>query len=138
MGCLILPGALQDYSSSYPSPKGLRYLSLSPSALWVSGSRMTSLHLSFPPRAMLTPSFLLASQPTALVSGTNYAVANYAPQLAKELNLSSTEINLVGTAGNRAPSFESPSPSLSSGSPFLALSSCSWSLHLGASMGNHC
>ena len=34
------------------------------------------------------------------MSGTNYAVGNYAPQLAKQLRLSSTEINAVLMAGN--------------------------------------
>ncbi|CED85214.1 Major facilitator superfamily domain, general substrate transporter [Phaffia rhodozyma] len=43
---------------------------------------------------------LLASLSVSLVSGTNYVVAAYAPQLAKELHLSGTEINIVAAAGN--------------------------------------
>ena len=43
--------------------------------------------------------FLLSIM-VGLASGSNYVYSAYAPQLASQLVLSSTQVNLVGTAGN--------------------------------------
>lgn len=40
------------------------------------------------------------AEPNEWISGSNYAYSAYAPQLASQLRLTSTQINLVGTAGN--------------------------------------
>ncbi|KAF3106426.1 hypothetical protein TWF102_001383 [Orbilia oligospora] len=43
---------------------------------------------------------LAACTAVALACGTNYVYSAYAPQLARELHLSTTESNIIGTAGN--------------------------------------
>ncbi|KAF3903056.1 hypothetical protein ABW21_db0200194 [Orbilia brochopaga] len=43
---------------------------------------------------------LAACTVVALSCGTNYVYSAYAPQLARELNLTTTESNIIGTAGN--------------------------------------
>ncbi|KAK6343425.1 hypothetical protein TWF730_011014 [Orbilia blumenaviensis] len=43
---------------------------------------------------------LSACTAVALACGTNYVYSAYAPQLARELHLSTTESNIIGTAGN--------------------------------------
>ncbi|EPS36583.1 hypothetical protein H072_9894 [Dactylellina haptotyla CBS 200.50] len=43
---------------------------------------------------------LAACTAVALSCGTNYVYSAYAPQLARELHLSTTESNIIGTAGN--------------------------------------
>ncbi|KAK6507568.1 hypothetical protein TWF481_005997 [Arthrobotrys musiformis] len=43
---------------------------------------------------------LAACTAVSLACGTNYVYSAYAPQLARELHLSTTESNIIGTAGN--------------------------------------
>lgn len=43
---------------------------------------------------------LAAAVLVSLASGTNYVYSAYAPQLAKRLNITSTQTNLIGMAGN--------------------------------------
>ncbi|ORY24135.1 major facilitator superfamily domain-containing protein [Naematelia encephala] len=76
----------------------------------MSPSRTPLLPPTSPPRSMPTPkqssidakrmSILVLCVMVGLASGSNYVYSAYAPQLASQLVISSTQVNLVGTAGN--------------------------------------